>query len=76
MEDTRFTALTEVEDLTEAHYELAEDISERWSDDEPIDWEVFLAEFETQSHGDLGSSVDSPAIKALKKRVRAYRRAS
>lgn len=76
MENTPFRALAEVEDLTEAHYELAEDISERWSDDEPIDWEIFLAEFETQAHADLGSSMDSPAIKAIKKRVRAYRRPS
>lgn len=76
MESTPFRALTEVEDLTEAHYELAEDISERWQEDEPIDWEQFLSMFETQAHADLGSSMDSPVIKALKKRVRAYRRPS
>lgn len=57
--------------------EAAEQVFNGWyADAERIDWEDFLDRLEAQTDVDLGTSLDSPLIRRIKKHVRDYRRLS
>ena len=67
------------EDITEAHQvtdemkEAAESIFDGWyADGQRIDWEDFFERLEKGQPWDFGADWDTPAIKAIKKHVRAY----
>lgn len=74
--DTPFTQITTAADITPALTELVELVYEGWWENEPrIDWHSFLDRLELMGHFDFGSSMDSEAIKAIKKQVRKLRAA-
>ena len=58
-------------DITPELLEMVEVIFEGWFTDEVrIDWHSFLDRLELMGHYDLGSTMDSEAIKVIKKYVR------
>lgn len=57
--------------------ELAENIEsvvDGWYSETRIDWDDFLDRVETYAGVDLGDSMDSPLIRAIKKHARAYKK--
>lgn len=69
-----FTPIRTAEEATDAVKELAETIYEGWWENEPrIDWQAFIDRMELMGHYDFGSSMDSPAIKEIKKHIKKVR---
>lgn len=72
--------MTEAAEVTQEILDLAVSVTDdRYSDDRRIDWEDALdrmdgVELDDGSRLDLGSSMASPAVKAIKKHVRDLRR--
>lgn len=62
------------EDLTEAILEQAFSICDGWYAEEPIQWMDFLDRLETWANVDLGSDMNSLAIKDLKRQVRQHKK--
>lgn len=74
--ETPFTPIRTADDITPAVTQLVELVFEGWWENEPrIDWHAFLDRLELMGHFDFGSSMDSPAIKAIKKQVAKLRAA-
>lgn len=76
--EKQYTTIIEVSDVTEEVLDAA-DYAEEWFVDEPIDWEDFLKYMESRqlSDGtwiDMGNSMDSPAIRKIKRHIRDLRR--
>ena len=68
-----YTLITTAEDYTEQFLQACEDVYEGFFADEPrIDWEGFLDRLERYGY-DMGSSMDSPAIKVIKKYVKSIK---
>ena len=66
-----FKEIRTAEDVTDDLLSLVETIYDGWYADEPrIDWHNFLDRLERIGMYDMGSQMDSPAIKAIKKYVR------
>lgn len=68
----------EAEDVTKEVLDAAESVEE-WFADESIDWEDFLDRMERiklsdGSKIDMGESLDSPAIRQIKKHIRNIRK--
>lgn len=69
-----FLSVVNADDVTDAVKELVETIYEGWWENEPrIDWQAFIDRLELMGHYDFGSSMDSPAIKEIKKYVKKLR---
>ncbi len=63
------------EQVTAEVLELVEELHDGFYQDDPrIDWHDFLCRIEVCGHYDLGGSLDSGAIKAIKKHIRNLRR--
>jgi hypothetical protein len=59
------------EQVTEQVLEAVEEVFDGWFADEPrIDWQNFIDRLEVRYEYDMGSSMDSEAIKAIKKYVK------
>jgi hypothetical protein len=70
----QYKPIRTAEDITEPLIDVIETVFEGWYADEPrIDWLAFLERVEIMGHVDFGSSMDSPAIKAVKKIVKDLR---
>lgn len=62
------------EQVTEQVLEAVEEIFDGWFADEPrIDWQNFIDRLEVRYEYDMGSSMDSEAIKEIKKYVKKLR---
>jgi hypothetical protein len=69
------------DDVNDEILAFAEEVEEGWFSDEPqIDWERFwdkLEGYEVPSYDgreiDMGSDIESPAMRKIKKHIRAYR---
>ena len=72
--NTEYLPIQKPEDLTEAILEQAYLICDGWYAEEPIQWGDFLDRLETWAKVDLGSDMDSPAIKDLKCKVRQHKK--
>jgi hypothetical protein len=71
-----FTPITTLDDFTDALVQAIETVYEGYYADEPrIDWHRFLERVETYALVDLGSSMDSPVVKHIKKLVKGLRTA-
>ncbi|MFF8283401.1 hypothetical protein ACF06W_11835 [Streptomyces albus] len=67
------------DDVTDEVLEIVKGIVEGWYDEGPIDWEnvwdrVEKARLDDGRGIDMGEDLDSPAIRKIKKEVRAWRR--
>lgn len=61
--------------LTPELAEAAENIIDGWyPNGGDVEWEDFLYRLEEHTGVELGNSLDSPLIRAIKKHVRAYRK--
>lgn len=77
MSDERWTPIVSAADVTEEILTMAEDAAEGYALDDSgrIDWECAIdrldgLELRDGSRIDLGSSIDSPAIRKIKREVR------
>jgi hypothetical protein len=75
---TRYTTIIAEADVTDEIVEMAWSYVEGWYLDKPIDWEDVFERMErsTLADGrtpDLGPQVDTPAMRLIKKRVRAMK---
>jgi hypothetical protein len=69
-----FTKINTPADITQDVIDVIETIHEGYYEDEPrIDWHRFLERVEIYAGVDLGSNMDSPAIKHIKKIVKGIR---
>jgi isocitrate dehydrogenase len=69
-----FTPIVTLDDFTDELIRVIETVYEGYYADEPrIDWYKFLERVETYALVDLGSSMDSPVVKHIKKLVRGLR---
>jgi hypothetical protein len=72
-----FTPINTPEDFTDGLIEAIETVYDGYYADEPrIDWHKFLDRVETLALVNLGSDMDSPVVKHVKKIVKALRTAS
>jgi hypothetical protein len=71
--EVEYTTITTAEDCTEQFLQACEDVYEGFFADEPrIDWEGFMDRLERYGY-DMGSSMDSPAIKVIKKHIKSIK---
>ena len=69
-----WTVVQTAEQVTPKVLESVEEIFDGYfSDEEKIDWHEFLQRLEVRYELDLGSSMDSQAIKQIKKHVKKLR---
>ena len=69
-----WTVVQTAEQVTPKVLESVEEIFDGYfSDEEKIDWHEFLQRLEVRYELDLGSSMDSQAIKQIKKHVKKIR---
>ena len=66
--------ITQVDQITDELLQHALDITEDFYADEPIDRFGFIDRVELRSEIDLGSDMDTPAIKHLLKTARKHRK--
>jgi isocitrate dehydrogenase len=72
--EMEWTPITTADDITPELLAVVETVFEGYYADEPrIDWQQFLSRVEQYGHCDLGSSMDSPAIMAIRKYVKKIR---
>lgn len=72
--ETDFLRIQSADDLTPHLYEVIDLVFEGWWIDAPrIDWNAFIDRVEAFGQFDFGSSMDSEAIKAIKRHVRRLR---
>ena len=68
-----YTTIITAEDVTPEFLETCEQVYDGFYTNEPrIDWEGFLDRLERWGY-DMGSSMDSPAIKIIKKHIRKHK---
>jgi hypothetical protein len=71
----KWKAVTEVSEVTPEILETAQDIYEGfWANEPKIDWIAFLERLEIWLEIDLGSQMDSGAIKTIKKHIQKFRK--
>lgn len=68
------TPIRETEDVTEELLDHAYAIFDGYYADERIVWTDFLDRLEQWGDVDLGSAMDSPAIKLIQKKVQKHRK--
>lgn len=74
----KYTRVHEGADITDEIIEIAQSVYAGWyGDGQRIDWEDLIdrvdgAELSDGTRLDLGNSMDSPAIKKIKREIRAY----
>ena len=78
MSERTYTRIIEAADVTDEVLSVAED-AEGWFVDQPIDWEDFLDRMDGHELADgtlidMGESIDSPAIRKIKKHISNYRK--
>lgn len=75
-----WVTVTSASDVTAEILDVAESIADGWYEEGPIDWEDLLERLEGMSLGDddnrldLGTDMDSPAIRLIKNHITSYRR--
>ena len=71
--EVEYITITTAEDCTEQFLDACADVYEGFFANEPrIDWEGFMDRLERYGY-DMGSSMDSPAIKVIKKYVKSIK---
>ena len=71
--EVEYTTITTAEDCTEQFLDACADVYEGFFANEPrIDWEGFMDRLERYGY-DMGSSMDSPAIKVIKKHIKSVK---
>lgn len=70
--------IVEAEDVTDEVIEIVQDIIEGWYNEGPIDWEDVWDRMDKvvldDGRGiDLGDSLDSPAMRKIKREIRKWR---
>jgi hypothetical protein len=76
---SEYIDVIEVEDITDEIIEVVYSVVDGWYSDGRIDWEDLLCRVETTPIEDgrkinFGDSLDSPAIRRIKRLVREYRK--
>lgn len=76
--DTRYTTCTAADEVTPEILEVAETTDE-WYSDQPIEWEDFIDRMDGTilrdgTVLDMGPTIDSPAIRKIKRHIRDLRR--
>lgn len=66
--------ITQASDVDDKILEKAEDISDSYYADGPVDWEDFINYMERGTELDFGLSMDSPAIRKIQRHIREHRR--
>lgn len=81
MADETYHEITKASDVTDEVIGMVRDIADGWYSDGPIDWEDIWDRLERSPRDDwsffsVGSELDSPAIRKIKKVIRDERRNS
>lgn len=70
---TEYVKVEKIEDVTPEFLEVCEQVYDGfYANDDRIEWEGFLDRLERWGY-DMGSSMESPAIKAIKKHIRKHK---
>jgi len=70
---TEYIKVEKAEDVTPQFLEVCEQVYDGfYANDDRIEWEGFLDRLERWGY-DMGSSMESPAIKAIKKHIRKHK---
>lgn len=78
MTEKKYTKVVAAKDVTEEIIDIVLDVVEGWYSEGRIDWEDVWdraegADLEDGTELDFGADLDSPAMREIKKRIRALR---